>query len=308
MELRHIRYFISVAEHRSISRAARELLIAQPPLSRQIKDLEDELGCALFERSTHGLNLTPEGIAFLSYARQILSLSERSKEYLSEMSKGLRGTIDIASVEGHAPRILSGWIAAFSDRHPQIQYSIWNGSTDDVVSRVGNGLSDFGIITEPYDAEGLFAVPVYREPWMAMIPGDDPLAKELSDTVPIRALEERALIIPSRESRLSEIRQWFPDKGKPLRIRCRVAHMLNAYELTRKGVGIAIYPASDNHFSGDPDVVIKRITEPEVYASYLLVWDRRRQPSRAANLFLREVCGTLNQEMPGSDAGIQEVP
>lgn len=305
MELRHIRYFISVAEHRSISRAARELLIAQPPLSRQIKDLEDELGCALFERSTHGLNLTPEGIAFLSYARQILELSERSKEYLSEMSRGLQGTIDIACVEGHAPRILAGWIAEFCSRYPHIQYSIWNGSTDDVVSRVGNGLSDVGIITEPYDAEGLYAVPVYREPWMAMIPGDDPLAKEPSDVIPIRALEEKDLIIPSRESRLSEIRQWFPDKEKPLRIRCRVAHMLNAYELTRKGVGIAIYPASDNHFSGDPDVAIKRITEPEVYASYLLVWDKGRQPSRVANLFLQEVCGLLGQEMPDLATGLQ---
>ena len=240
MELRHIRYFIAVAAHRSISRAARELLIAQPPLSRQIKDLEDELGCTLFERSSHGLNLTPEGSAFLTYAKQILELTENSKEYLAEMSKGLQGMIGIASVEGHAPRILAGLIAGFSARHPQIQYRIWNGNTDDVVSRVGNGLSDFGIITEPYDAEGLFAVHIYREPWMALIPARDPLAKDPADTIPIRALDERDLIIPSRESRLSEIRRWFPDKDNPLRVRCRVAHMLNAYELTRRGVGIAI--------------------------------------------------------------------
>ena len=298
MELRHIRYFIAVAEHLSISRAARELLIAQPPLSRQIRDLNDELGCTLYERSTHGLSLTPEGSAFLLYARQILELSVRSKEYLAEMSKGIRGTIDIASVEGHAPRILASWIDGFSRSHPQVQYSIWNGSTDDVVYRVSSGLSDIGIITEPCNEEGLFAVQVYREPWAAMIPADNPLAKEPGDTIPIRALQDQDLIIPSRESRLSEIQRWFPDRERPLRIRCRIAHMLNAYELTRNGVGIAIYPASDNHFSNDPEVVIKKITEPEVYASYLLVWDKCRQPSRIAHLFLEEVCGMLEKEMP----------
>lgn len=301
MELRHIRYFIAVAENLSISRAARELLIAQPPLSRQIRDLEEELGCALFERSTHGLNLTPAGSAFLPYARQILELSGRSKEYLAEMAKGLQGTIDIACVEGHAPRLLAGWIADFVKQHPQIRYSIRNGSTDDVVYRVGNGLSDFGIITKPCNEEGLFAVPVYREPWTAMIPADDPLAKEPGDTIPISALQDKDLIIPSRESRLSEIQRWFPSTGKELRIRCRIAHMLNAYELTRNGVGIAIYPASDNHFSGDSEIVIKRITDPEVYASYLLVWDKSRQPSHIAQLFLKEVCESMGLERPDQE-------
>ena len=298
MEIRHIHYFIAVAENLSFTKAAQQLMIAQPPLSRQIKDLEDELGAVLFDRSPHGLHITPEGEAFLEYALRIMDLVKKSREHSAEMSKGLQGTLYIASVEGHAPRILASWIDGFSRSHPQVQYSIWNGSTDDVVYRVSSGLSDIGIITEPCNEEGLFAVQVYREPWAAMIPADNPLAKEPGDTIPIRALQDQDLIIPSRESRLSEIQRWFPDRERPLRIRCRVAHMLNAYELTRNGVGIAIYPASDNHFSNDPEVVIKKITEPEVYASYLLVWDKCRQPSRIAHLFLEEVCGMLEKEMP----------
>ena len=298
MELRHIRYFLAVAEHLSISRAAQELLIAQPPLSRQIRDLEEEMGCELFERSPHGLRLTPEGDAFLPYARQILDLSARSKEYLREMANGIQGTIDIASVEGHAPRLLAGWISAFSEGHPHVQYTVWDGNTDDVVYRVSSGLSDLGIITEPCNAEGLYAVPVFSEPWAAMIPAEDPLAKLPGDTIPIRMLQDKDLIIPSRASRLGEIQKWFPDPERELRIRCRVAHMLNAYELTRRGVGIAIYPALDNHFSGDPSVIIKRIVEPEVSASYLLVWDRARQPSRIAQLFLQETCALIGQEYP----------
>ena len=75
--------------------------------------------------------------------------------------------------------------------------------------------------------------------------------------------------------------------------------MLNAYELARQGVGIAIYPASDNHFSKDPEVIIKRLVNPEVTASYLLIWDQRHPLSHAAELFVKEVCDSLGIKMPG---------
>ena len=344
MELRHIRYFIAVAENMSISRAAQELLIAQPPLSRQIRDLEDELGADLFERTPQGLRITPEGNAFLQYARQIMDLAERSRIHVFEMAKGIQGTIDIASVEGHAPRLIAKWIAAFREGRPNVQYSIRNGSTDDVIYRVTQGLSDLGVITEPLNADGVFSVPVYREPWTAMIPASDPLAKLPGDTVSVSALRDKNLIIPSRESRLQEILDWFPVEdeelggremlddessgsgparsgsgpgrirdgspgtgssgssrgpGRKLKVLCRISHMLNAYELARQGVGIAIYPASDNHFSKDPEVIIKRLVDPEVTASYLLIWDQRHPLPHAAELFVKEVCESLGIRMPG---------
>ena len=343
MELRHIRYFIAVAENMSISRAAQELLIAQPPLSRQIRDLEDELGADLFERTPQGLRITPEGNAFLQYARQIMDLAERSRIHVFEMAKGIQGTIDIASVEGHAPRLIAKWIAAFREGRPNVQYSIRNGSTDDVIYRVTQGLSDLGVITEPLNADGVFSVPVYREPWTAMIPASDPLAKLPGDTVSVSALRDKNLIIPSRESRLQEILDWFPVEdeelggremlddessgsgparsgsgpgrirdgspgtgssgsgrgpGRNLKVLCRISHMLNAYELARQGVGIAIYPASDNHFSKDPEVIIKRLVDPEVTASYLLIWDQRHPLPHAAELFVKEVCESLGVKTP----------
>ena len=343
MELRHIRYFIAVAENMSISRAAQELLIAQPPLSRQIRDLEDELGADLFERTPQGLRITPEGNAFLQYARQIMDLAERSRIHVFEMAKGIQGTIDIASVEGHAPRLIAKWIAAFREGRPNVQYSIRNGSTDDVIYRVTQGLSDLGVITEPLNADGVFSVPVYREPWTAMIPASDPLAKLPGDTVSVSALRDKDLIIPSRESRLQEILDWFPVEdeelggremlddessgsgparsgsgpgrirdgspgtgssgsgrgpGRNLKVLCRISHMLNAYELARQGVGIAIYPASDNHFSKDPEVIIKRLVDPEVTASYLLIWDQRHPLPHAAELFVKEVCESLGVKTP----------
>ena len=299
MEIRHIHYFIAVAESLSITKAAQQLHIAQPPLSRQIRDLEDELGCRLFERSPHGLCMTPEGDAFLQYARRIMDLVGKSKEHITEMSRGLQGTLYISSVEGHAPGLLAKWIADFKADHPHVDYNIWNGSTDDVIYRVSNGLSEIGIITEPHNAEGLFAIPLYTEPWTALIPASDPLAKESGGTISISALKDKDLIIPSRGSRLMEIQGWFPDKNMDLKISCRVAHMLNAFELVRQGVGIAIYPAySDSHFSEDSGVIVKRIVDPEVTASYILVWDKSAHLSHTAEVFIeciRQALGIQQQ-------------
>ncbi len=149
MEIRHIHYFIAVAENLSFTKAAQQLMIAQPPLSRQIKDLEDELGAALFDRSPHGLHITPEGEAFLEYALRIMDLVKKSREHIAEMSKGLQGTLYIASVEGHAPRLLAEWIADYKTEHPHVDYTLRNGSTDDVIYWVTNGLCELGVITEP---------------------------------------------------------------------------------------------------------------------------------------------------------------
>ena len=102
MELRHIRYFKAVAEEKNFTRAAEKLAIAQPPLSRQIQDLEEELGTELFVRSPHKVALTEEGELFLQYATQILDLVNKSEEEVKEMKEGLQGTLYIASVEGCA--------------------------------------------------------------------------------------------------------------------------------------------------------------------------------------------------------------
>ena len=153
MELRHIRYFLTVAEEMNFTKAAEKLCMAQPPLSRQIQDLEAELGTKLFVRKPHALRLTEEGVLFKQYAIQVLELVEKSAEDIKEMKKGLQGTLYLASVEGHAPRLFSGWIAGFHKKYPHVQFNLWNGNSDDVTNRVMKGLCDLAIIMEPYNAE-----------------------------------------------------------------------------------------------------------------------------------------------------------
>lgn len=269
MELRHIRYFLAVVEEGSFTKAAERLLIAQPPLSRQIKDLEEELGTPLFLRQSKGLVLTEAGNRFLNYAHQIMALADRSAEDIREMSTGLKGTLYLATVEGRAPKILSGWIAGFHEKYTGVDYNLWNGNTDDVLNRLYNGLCEIAIITAPYDSEHYEAIAAGREPWVAIIPKDHPLAYE-GDTVEASELVAYDLIIPSRQSRKQEIENWFTSTGQKPKIVARLANMLNAYELSAHGLGIAIFPAAALDYKSN-NVVIKRITNPEHYASYVIL-------------------------------------
>lgn len=293
MELRHIRYFLAVAEELNFTRAAAKLCIAQPPLSRQIQDLEQELGARLFLRKPHALQLTEEGVLFRQYALQVLDLVEKSAEDIRDMKKGLQGTLYLASVEGHAPHLFSKWIAGFHTIYPHVQFNLWNGNSDEVTNRIMKGLSDLAIIMEPYNAEGLDAVHVYTEPWIAMIPVHHPLAALPGNTIELEKLAPYDLIIPSRASRLQEINSWFAAAGCKPKVLCRIAHMLNAYELTEQNVGIAIYPASAADITTGDTVCIKELTHPSVTASYVLIKNKNRQLSHAATEFLTYIKASL---------------
>lgn len=295
MELRHIRYFKAVADEKNFTRAAEKLAIAQPPLSRQIQDLEAELGATLFVRTPHKVLLTEEGELFLQYANQILDLVNRSGEDIKEMKEGLQGTLYIASVEGCGPRLFAEWIAAFQKKHPNVQYNLWNGNTDDVNSRVSKGLCEIAMITAPYNTEEFHVLPVYEEPWVAMIPKGHPLYSEENEPVLPDQLLPYDLLIPSRESRKSEIDKWFSATGKTPVIRGRIAHMMNAYELSLHGVGISIYPASISLTIRHKDVCVRRIDHPDAYASYALIWNKNHTLSHVAEEFIRDVSSVTIQ-------------
>ena len=303
MELRHLRYFLAVAEELNFTRAAEKLLIAQPPLSRQIHDLEEELGVPLFLREHHSVQLTEAGQLFRQYAQQIVALAEKSAEQVRELERGMTGTLVLAMVEGHAPQLVSRWVAGFHRLHPSVEFELWNGNSDDVCLRVSRGLADLGVITAPYNAEGFHGISVHREPWVAMIPPGHPLARLPGDTVPMRSLLPYDLIIPSRESRRQEILDWFGRAGGDAapRIRFRIAHMLNAYELTEQGVGIAIYPAAAASFSGNRGVTIKRLVEPAHLAEYILIRSARHPANAVSAAFLDYVRGVL--EAPDCETG-----
>ncbi len=286
MELRHLRYFLTVAEEMNFTKAADRLMIAQPPLSRQIKDLEEELGTSLFIREHHALKLTDEGVIFRDYASRIVALADESVEEIQDIGRGLTGTLYLAEVEGKGPHIMAQWISGFSKLYPGVQFSLWNGNSDEVVNRIKKGLSDVALIMRPYDPAGMHSMEVHSEPWVAMIPADHPLAEEKAP-IHMKDLEGCDLIIPSRDSRLREISDWLKPYGVQPNIRARIANVLSAYELCKAGVGIAIYPAAAADIVSDTDnVCIRTIADKGILASYVLIYSDEHPLHNVAQRFV----------------------
>lgn len=292
MELRHLRYFLAVCEDMNFTKAAERLLIAQPPLSRQIKDLEMELGTELFVREHHALKLTEEGLRFRDYANRIVNLADQSIEDIKEMSNGLKGTLYIACVEGKAPHLLSSWISEFSRKYPEVQYHLWNGNSDEVTNRIHQGLCDIAVIIEPYNPTGLHSFPVYKEPWVAMFSNQHPLAATTTETITISQLADYELIMPSRISREQEISDWFANAQINPRIRARIAHILNAYELCKQNVGITIFPAAAADMIKENELQT-RIIIPEHYASYSVIYSAKHTLSPIAQRFIKHIQDTI---------------
>ena len=294
MELRTLHYFTVVAQELNITRAAEKLNMSQPPLSNQIKALEEELGVQLFIRGKRHLELTEEGDLLLRRAVQIQELADKTRQEIASLREGMTGVIYLSMVEGRAPFLAARWIAGFREEFPLVRYNLWNGSSDDVLDRLHKGLADLAVIAAPYDTEHLEGFPVGREPWIAMLHPDHPLAQPIGDTIPLSSLAGEPLIVPSRKSRMDAIRRWFGEVGAEPHILCEMSNYMDAAALTSQGVGISIFPQTVDVSNGL--VVSKVVIQPSRQVEYILVWNRGQPPSGLTREFIHFVQENLRND------------
>lgn len=294
MELRTLHYFTVVAQELNITRAAEKLNMSQPPLSNQIKALEEELGVQLFIRGKRHLELTEEGGLLLRRAVQIQELADKTRQEIASLREGMTGVIYLSMVEGRAPFLAARWIAGFREEFPLVRYNLWNGSSDDVLDRLHKGLADLAVIAAPYDTEHLEGFSVGREPWIAMLHPDHPLARPIGDTIPLSSLVGEPLIVPSRKSRVDAIRRWFGEVGAEPHILCEMSNYMDAAALTSQGVGISIFPQTVDVSNGL--VVSKVVIQPSRQVEYILVWNRGQPPSGLTREFIHFVQENLRND------------
>jgi len=294
MDLRTLRYFAMVAQELNITRAAEKLNMSQPPLSNQIRGLEEELGVQLFLRGKRRLKLTDEGSLLLRRAIQLLELADKTRQELTATKESAAGTLCLGMVEGRAPYLSARWIAGFRDAFPLVRYSLWNGSGDDVLDRLNKGLADLAVIAAPYDTEHLDGFSVGTEPWMAMIPKHHPLAQAAGGQIALASLVGEPLIVPSRKSRIQAIKQWFCEIGAEPLILCETSNYVDAVALVEQGVGISIFPQTT--CTPNPLVASKVITQPVRKVEYVLVWNRDQHLSPLVRTFIDYVRNGLEED------------
>lgn len=296
MDLRSLRYFVTVAEELNITRAAEKLNMSQPPLSNQIKLLENELGTLLFIRGKRRLTITEAGEVLYRRAKQIIELSEQTQDEIRSL-EGLSGQLNIALVEGRAPYLLSRWISGFRMEFPQVSFNLWNGSGDDVLERLHRGLADLALIAAPYNTELLDGFAVSREPWVAMFSASHPLAEFEGDFLPLKELVGQPLFIPSRRSRVEGVNVWFREIGAEPVIAGELSSYIDAVALAEQNVGICIYPMTT--YTSNELVMKKIITEPARQIEYVLVWNRNQLTKELASEFVNYVQDCLEEEQKG---------
>lgn len=295
MELRTLRYFVAVAQELNITRAAEKLNMSQPPLSNQIKGLEEELGTVLLIRGKRHLQLTPEGSLLYRRALQILELADKTKNEFETLGEGLSGTLYLGLIEGRAPYLASRWIAGFHQEYPLVRFSLWNGSSDDVLDRLQKGLVDLALIAAPYDSEHHAGLYVGSEPWVAIMSVDHPLSQTEGLEIPLSALVGQPLIVPSRKSRMEGIHRWFAEIGAEPESICETSNYIDAVALSEQNAGISIFPQTT--YTPNPLVVTKVITEPMKKIDYYLVWRRDDRPTELTQAFIDYVRDFLEGDL-----------
>lgn len=175
MNLRHLRYFVAVAEELHFARAAERLHIEQSPLSRAIKDLEYGLGVQLFERSTRSTRLTWPGEVFLGNARRILVAVEQAKASAKAAASGYRGTLRIALSEGIAQRRLAALLAQCREEEPDVEIRLFQVPRADQIKGLRSELYDAGFAKSADVGEGVVSQPVWRDPLVLAVPARHPL-------------------------------------------------------------------------------------------------------------------------------------
>lgn len=291
MDIKDLTYFLAVAKEGTITKASHKLHISQPPLSRQLKDLENELGVTLFHRGKRHIELTDEGTYFKQQAEEILSLLDSTTTQLKSKTDGTKGTVSIGVTEGCGAGVLSQSILSFNKTYPDIDYSIWCGNSQEVGERLYKGLFDIGIVREPFNSSQFDTFPLRTEPWITLISKKNPIAQNGKDTIELSELADMPLIVPSRMPMMDEINSWFNEQHIKRHIMCRYNTLSSILPLVEHNMGIAISTQSVYAYTNPEKFVYKTICNPMRLANLLLIKRRHRiisaQATRLWNFFLQ---------------------
>ena len=284
MELRVLRYFLTAAREENITRAAETLHITQPSLSRQLMQLEEELGVKLFVRGRRRLALTEGGMLLRQRAEEMLSLADKTAREFYEHQELGGGTISIGSTETMAAYVLPDLLKEFIEEYPRIGYELFCGNSDDVKERLDRGLLDIGIIREPINTDEYDSIRIpLADRWGILLPVNDPLSG--SEQISPAELAEKSLIIPSRIALQDEIADWFRNVGITPRILATYNTFSIAVALARKGVGTAVCPETALSLT-DKSLCFRPFDPPHVTTGFF-IWKKQRVFSEAAAKFLR---------------------
>ena len=287
MEFRTLRYFLAAAQEEKITRAADILHVSQPTLSRQIMDLERELGVTLMLRGKNGLTLTDDGIFFRQRAQEIVELADRLEKSFAERQNNISGMVVIGASEAAGSQTLAKLIKEFSEKYPAVQFTLYNETVDNVKDRLDKGLVDIGLLLDPIDVTKFDYVRLsQQDTWGLLVRDDHPLMGK--ESLAADDVAPYPLILPLRDSIRAEILNWLGREEKELKIPLFYTLLSNAALMVAEGLGCAFCMDGALAIRSDPRLRFIPL-EPRRMTHSVLVWKKNNLFSPAASLFIQEI-------------------
>ena len=286
MEIRVLRYFLEVAREESITHAAVRLHISQPTLSKQMKDLETELGQKLFVRTNYSIRLTDAGMLLRKRAEDLLRMSDRITEEFRTLSADEGGDIHIGCAESDGMRCLARCLRDVQTRHPRVRCHLYSGNTEDLAGRLDSGILDFAVIVQDVDLTkyNYLELP-YADTWGVIMRKDSPLAGQ--EAVRMEDLLELPLIC-SRQGMKADYPKFFREKVDALHVVATFNLIYNAAVLVREGLGYALSFDKLADTGTDSELCFRPLS-PSLTSRMYVVWKKYQLFSPAAQLLIEEL-------------------
>jgi len=284
LEIRVLRYFLAVAQEGSVTRAARALHLTQPTLSRQIRELEEELGQTLFSRGGRELSLTREGLLLRQRAEEIVGLAEiTEKEFRSLGEKTVSGDLSIGCGESKALSFVTDALKVLQDEHPLIIPHFFSGNGEIVMDRLDKGLLDFAVLMGAENTERYYSLPLpNHDTWGLLMDKDDPMAQKKAITA--EDLLDIPLILSSQSLSRDELSGWLGFPMSRLHIAATYTLFFNGSLMVRSGLGYALCFDHIAPSGKDSPFAFRSLTSP-----LSLVWKKHQILSAPAEAFLAKI-------------------
>ena len=287
MEFRVLRYFLATAREETISGAARYLHLSQPSLSRQLMELEQELGKKLFIRGNRKITLTEDGELLRKRAAEIITLAEKTEKELQDTHEMIAGDIYIGGGETQAMRFIARAAKLLQKDYPRICYHLYSGNADDVTERLDKGLLDFGLLIEPFSKNKYDHIKLpFTDVWGVLMRKDSPLSKK--EFIRPEDLWELPLITSRQSMTMYELPDWIKRSTEELNIVGTYNLIYNASIMVEENVGYALCIDKLINTSKNSKLCFRPLIPPQKFGIYI-VWKKYQVFSKAADKFMETI-------------------
>lgn len=282
MEIRHLQYYITVVEERSILQAAKKLNISQPPLSVAMKQLENELEVILFYRGSRTIELTDAGALFYQRAKDLLSHLESTKREIQSYAQGISGTLRLGAVSSSAASLLHHRLLDFASLYPNIRYEIKEGNTFEQLEHLNSGLIDLAIVRTPFYDASVQQSALDEDELVAIMKKEFDTFHD--DKINLIQLKGKPLIYYRRFESL--LKEECEKAGFTLNAYCINDDARTSLQWAKAGLGIAVVPFSTIELIDDKEMIIKPINNERLITKTCLIYPKDRELTLCAKKFI----------------------